>query len=246
VSNLYTSKAEYYAKYRWDYAQAAIAAVLNTVGISSQTVLADIGAGTGMLAKHFVDRVKMVHAIEPELEMRALAEEAFSGISTCQVLDASAEATTLPSASVDLITVGQAIHWFNPEAARKEFLRILKPSGWLAVLRNHGTDIRYEQEVGTLFEKFSKPGPSRLISHPAMSFYYGNDDFQKLLFPFDFSLTWEQFLGSLLSSAWIPDEDSPAFDEFKLAAREVFASLSAAGIVTSSGETELFLGRVTP
>ncbi|MBI5294832.1 MAG: class I SAM-dependent methyltransferase [Chloroflexi bacterium] len=153
MSNLYTSKAEYYAKYRWDYSQAAIAVILDAVGVSSQTVMADIGAGTGMLAKHFVERVKMLHAIEPELEMRALAGKAFSGNSTCQVLDASAEATTLPSACVDLITVGQAIHWFEPAAARREFLRILKPLGWLAVLRNHGTDAVYEQVVGTLFEK---------------------------------------------------------------------------------------------
>lgn len=246
MSNLYTSKAEYYARYRWDYSQAAIAAILDAVGVSSQTVMADIGAGTGMLAKHFVDRVKMVHAIEPEKEMRALAEKAFSGISTCQVLDASAEATTLPSVCVDLITVGQAIHWFEPAAARREFLRILKPSGWLAVLRNHGTDAVYEQEVGTLFEKFPKPEPSRAVSRPSMSFYYGNDDFQKMRFPFDFSLTWEQFLGALLSSAWIPNEDDPRFDEFKSAAQEVFDSLSHAGIVTSSGETELFLGRVSP
>ena len=246
MSKLYTSKAEYYAKYRWDYSQAAIAVILDVAGVSSQTVMADIGAGTGMLAKHFVDRVKMVHAVEPELEMRALAEKAFSGISTCQVLDASAEDTTLPSASVDLITVGQAIHWFDPAAARKEFLRILKPSGWLAVLRNHGTDVRYEQEVGTLFEKFSKPEPSRFVSRPSMSFYYGNDDFQKMLFPFDFSLTWEQFLGALLSSAWIPDEDDPRFDEFKSAAQEVFDSLRHTGVLTSSGETELFLGRVSP
>lgn len=188
----------------------------------------------------------MVHVIEPEKEMRALAEKAFSGSSTCQVLDASAEATTLPSASVDLITVGQAIHWFEPAAARREFLRILKPLGWLAVLRNHGTDAVYEQEVGTLFEQFSNPEPSRFVSRPAMSFYYGNDNFQKMLFPFDFSLTWEQFLGALLSSAWIPDEGAPRFDEFKPAARKVFDSLSHAGALASSGETELFLGRVTP
>ena len=208
--------------------------------------MADIGAGPGFVAKHFVDRVSMVQVIEPEKEMRALAEKAFGGKSTCQVLAASAEETTLPPASVDLITVGQAIHWFNPEETRKEFLRILKPSGWLAVLRNYGTDAVYGEEVGTLFERFSKPEPSRLISRPPMNFYYGNEDFQKMLFAFDFSLNWEQFLGSLMSSAWIPDEDDQNFDEFKTAAMKVFDSLSHMGIVTSSGETELFLGRVTP
>ncbi len=246
MSTLYTSKAENYAKYRWDYSHAVIAAIFDRVGVSTQTIVADIGAGTGMVTKHFVDKTWTVYAIEPEKEMRDLIESAFLGNPACQVLNASAEDTTLPSASVDLITVGQAIHWFNLEATRKEFLRILKPTGWLAILRNYGTDTPYEKEVGMLFKKFSKSEPSKFISHPSMSFYYGNDDFEKRLFPFEFSLTWEQFLGSLMSSAWIPDEDSPMFDEFKTTAKGVFDSLSRAGIVTSSGETELFLGRVTP
>ena len=246
MSSLYASKAENYAKYRWEYSAQAIAAIWSVAGVSSQTIVADIGAGPGFVAKHFVDKAGMVHVIEPEKEMRALAERAFEGKPTCQVLAASAEDTTLPSASVDLITVGQAIHWFEPEETRKEFLRVLKPSGWLAVLRNYGTDAVYGKEVGTLFERFSKPEPSRLISRPPMNFYYGNEDFQKMLFVFDFSLTWEQFLGSLMSSALIPDETDRQFDEFKMAAMRVFDSLSQMGIVKSSGETELLLGRVTP
>ena len=246
MSSLYASKAENYAKYRWEYSTQAIAAIWSVAGVCFQTVVADIGAGPGFVAKHFVGKVGMVHVIEPEKEMRALAEQAFRGKPTCQALAASAEDTTLPSASVDLITVGQAIHWFNPEETRKEFLRILKSSGWLAVLHNYGTDAVYGKEVGTLFERFSKPEPSRLISYPQMSFYYGNEDFQKMLFAFDFSLTWEQFLGSLMSSALIPNEGDQNFDEFKTAAMKVFDSLSYMGIVKSSGETELFLGRVTP
>lgn len=246
MSSLYTSKAENYAKYRWEYSEQAIAAIWSVAGVSSQTIVADIGAGPGFVAKHFVDKAGMVYVIEPEKEMRALAEKAFAGKSTCQVLAASAEDTTLPTASVDLITVGQAIHWFKPEETRKEFLRILKPSRWLAVLRNYGTDAVYGKEVGTLFERFAKPEPSRLITRQPMNFYYGNDDFQKMLFAFDFSLTWEQFLGSLMSSALIPDEDDQTFDEFKTAAMKVFDSLSHMGIVKSSGETELFLGRVKP
>ena len=51
-------------------------------------------------------------------------------------INGSAEATTLDDASVDFITAGQAFHWFEPDAARREFLRILKPDGWIVVLWN--------------------------------------------------------------------------------------------------------------
>ena len=153
MSTLYSTKAEKYAKYRWDYAPDAIAAIFDAVGISDQTVIADLGAGTGILTKHFVGQARLVYAIEPEAEMGAMLEKAVSGNQFCQIINRSAENTGLPAHSVDLITVGQAIHWFEPEAARSEFQRLLKPGGWLAVLRNYGTDPGYEGAVKTLFVK---------------------------------------------------------------------------------------------
>jgi ubiquinone/menaquinone biosynthesis C-methylase UbiE len=243
---LYSSNARKYAKYRWDYAPKAISAIFNSVGISSQTVIADLGAGTGILTKHFIGKAKLVYAIEPEAEMRSFLEKAFSGNPFCQIINGSAENTTLPAHSADLITVGQAIHWFEPVSARDEFLRILKPSGWLAVLRNYGTDPVYEKAVGRLFEQFSKSEPARRISRQPMSFYFGHEAYQKLLFPFEYSLDWESFLGALMSSAFMPDEHSLNFGKFEASAREVFDSLSLDGRLTSTGETELFLGHFIP
>jgi SAM-dependent methyltransferase len=245
MSTLYSTKAEKYANYRWDYASGAIAAIFDVVGISGQTTVADLGAGTGILTRHFVGKAKMVFAVEPEAEMRALLEKAFSENPFCQIINSSAENTTLPAHSVDLIAVGQAIHWFEPGAARSEFQRILKPSGRLVVLRNYGTDPVYEKAVGPLFAQFSKPEPAQRISRQPMSFYFGNEIYQKLLFPFDFSLGWESFLGSLMSSAFMPDEHSPNYGAFESKAGEAFEALSVDGWVKSTGETELFLGRIS-
>lgn len=177
--------------------------------------------------------------------MRAMLEKAFSGNPFCQIINSSAENTCLPAHSVELITIGQAIHWFEPVAARNESQRILRPSGWLAILRNYGTDLVYEKAVGPLFEQFSKPEPTQRISHQPMSFYFGNEAYQKLLFPFDFSLDWESFLGALMSSAFMPDEHSQSFCKFEGEAKNVFASLSTDGRLISTGETELFLGQIT-
>jgi SAM-dependent methyltransferase len=244
VNSLYATKAEKYAKYRWDYAPEAISAIFDVVGISDQITVADLGAGTGILTKHFVGWAKLVYAIEPEAEMRGLLEKAFSENPFCQIMNSSAETTGLPAQSVDLIAVGQAIHWFEPESAREEFQRILKPFGWLAVLRNYGTDPIYGKAVGELFDEFSRPEPVQRISRLPISHYFGSETYQKLLFPFDYMLDWENFLGSLISSAFMPDEYSLNFGKFEAKAREVFDSLNVDGRLASTGETELYLGHL--
>jgi ubiquinone/menaquinone biosynthesis C-methylase UbiE len=242
---LYTSKAENYARYRWDYAPEAILTIMQMTGVLNDTVVADIGAGTGILTKHFVGRAKTVYAIEPEGEMRAMAAKLFEDDATCVILDSCAEKTSLPDHSVDLILVAQAIHWFEKEPARNEFRRILKPSGWLAILRNYGTDEEYNREISPLFEEFSKRAPADRISHQAEHFYYANQDFQKMLFPFEFSQTWDWFLGALISSAFLPDVPDENYASFENKAREIFNFLSIDGVLCVKGTTELFLGHLT-
>jgi SAM-dependent methyltransferase len=245
MSTLYASKAGYYARYRWDYVPAAVAALFDVVGLTAQTVVADLGAGTGILTRHFVGQARMVYALEPEAEMRAQLAKALGDNPACQISDRSAENTGLTDHSIDLITVGQAIHWFDPQPARMEFQRILKPDGWLALLRNYGTDDVYEKAVAPLFGDFAKPQPASRISSQSPDFYFGNRDFQIVRFPFEFALDWDSFLGSLLSSAWTPVETSPDFAAFTSQARQVFDRLARNGRVVSSGETELVVGQVS-
>jgi ubiquinone/menaquinone biosynthesis C-methylase UbiE len=71
----YSSKAEKYARYRWDYSPLAIQAVFDSAHITRASSIADIGAGTGILTRHFVGRAGRVWAIEPNAEMRQMAEK---------------------------------------------------------------------------------------------------------------------------------------------------------------------------
>jgi SAM-dependent methyltransferase len=244
MSTLYASKAEYYARYRWDYAPEAIATLFSTVGLTDQTIVADLGAGTGILTKHFVVRAKMVYALEPEAEMRAQLEKALGSNPTCQIVNQRAENTGLPDHSIDLITVGQAIYWFDPRPVRTEFLRLLKPGGWLALLRNYGTDAVYEKAVAPLFGNYTNSALHSRIIHQTPEFYFGNLNFQVLRFPFEFVVDWDSFFGTMLSSALTPVEASPDFAVFVSQARQVFDRLEQNGQVVSTGETELILGQV--
>lgn len=99
-------------------------------------VVADLGAGTGLLSRSLLERGHRVFAVEPNDAMRAAAEEALGGFEGFRSLGGSAEATGLEDASVDLVTAAQAFHWFDPEASARECLRILKPAGKVALIWN--------------------------------------------------------------------------------------------------------------
>jgi SAM-dependent methyltransferase len=245
---VYSSKAEKYARYRWNYAPPAIQAVFDIACITRASSVADIGAGTGILTRAFAGQAGRAWAVEPNPEMRRLAERALQPHAACRVIDGSAEATTLPDHSVDVITVAQAIHWFDPEPTRAEFLRILKPGGWLAVLRNYGAD----EKLGKATEGLLAPENGVDFSHVArlpdkksVSFYYGHEAFQTMTFPFSYRQNWEEFIGSLLTASYVPDEDHPLYKAFESAARRVFEDFSTDGWLEARGDTEVCIGQPT-
>jgi SAM-dependent methyltransferase len=247
TTRLYSSKAEKYAKYRWDYAPPAIQTIFEVSQISEAASVADIGAGTGILSRHFAAKVACVFAIEPNPAMRELAVKALAEHPACQVIEGTAEATHLAAGSIDLITVAQAIHWFEPEPARSEFLRILKPGGWLAILRNYSADEELNEameKILTVENGFDVSSEASLPTKKPARFYYGHDDFLKLAFPFSLQSTWEAFIGSWASAAPAPDQGQPLYPKFERAMRRIFDRFSVDGFLAVHGATELFLGQV--
>jgi ubiquinone/menaquinone biosynthesis C-methylase UbiE len=74
-----------------------------------------------------------VVAVEPLPEMRAqLAHQ----VPSASLVDGTAERMPLEEASADAVTVGQAFHWFDAEAAAAEIARVLRPGGALALVWN--------------------------------------------------------------------------------------------------------------
>jgi SAM-dependent methyltransferase len=244
--DVFTGKAARYAKYRWDYAPQAIQTLFDVTGLSERSVVADIGAGTGILTRHFIGKVGQIWAVEPNAEMRQVAIDTLGGYLSCRIVAGRAEATTLADASVDLITVAQALGWFEPRPTRAEFLRILKPGGWFAELVNRGTD----DELGKALEPIFPPetDTTTLMKRRGtpMSFYYGHEGFQKWSFAFKTRHTWATFIGALSTASYAPREKSVLYAEFERAARRVFERLSTDGILTSNAVTELCLGQMTP
>jgi ubiquinone/menaquinone biosynthesis C-methylase UbiE len=241
--HIFTSKAEKYARYRWHYSAQAIQTIFEVTQINRESRMADIGAGTGILTQHFIGKVKEVYAVEPNEAMRHLARGMLGAQPGCHFIDGRAEATTLPDHSVDLITVAEAFNWFDPQPTQAEFHRILKSGGWLAKIRNYGTD----QELGEAFGKIYPQETDTQAFMPGFgtpfSFYFGGD-YLKQTFEFSVKETWIEFFGALSSASFAPDEDSPYYADFEGAARRVFDRYSQEGYLAVHGATEVCLGQI--
>lgn len=120
-----------YDRYRTRHPKAAIAQILSGVA-ANPIVAADIGAGTGIGSRQLADQGVQVIAVEPGAEMRNGAVP-YDGVN---FVEGTAEQVPLETASVDLVTAFQAFHWFDFAQSLKEFHRILKPDGRLALVWN--------------------------------------------------------------------------------------------------------------
>jgi ubiquinone/menaquinone biosynthesis C-methylase UbiE len=133
----FTDRVANYAAYRPKYPAAVVDFMRAELGLSAASVVADVGAGTGIWTEMLLRAGSTVFAVEPNDAMRASAEEALlRAYPNFRSVSGAAEATTLDAASVDLVTAAQAFHWFDAERAMPEFARILKPGGWVALLWN--------------------------------------------------------------------------------------------------------------
>jgi ubiquinone/menaquinone biosynthesis C-methylase UbiE len=132
----FTGRVGDYERYRLRYPPRVIEILTDHCGLRREHMVADIGAGTGMLAELFLENGNAVVAIEPNHDMRAACEQLAKAWPGLTVTNATAENTVLADASVDFVSVGRAWHWFDRERAVSEFQRILRPAGWVVLASN--------------------------------------------------------------------------------------------------------------
>lgn len=126
-----------YDRYRPTYPAAAVEWVLAAARGPVRRV-ADVGAGTGALTRVLSALGLEVVAVEPDEGMREVLAARLPAVD-CR--DGTAEALPLPDASVDAVLVGQAWHWFDPDAATGELRRVLRPGGVVGLLWNVRDDV---------------------------------------------------------------------------------------------------------
>ena len=122
--------ARAYERGRPGYPEEALSWLTGRLALGPGRIVLDLAAGTGVLTRELLTTGAEIVAVEPVAEMRsALPAEA-------RVLDGTAEAIPLPDATVDVVTVAQAFHWFDGPCALQEIHRVLRPGGALALIWN--------------------------------------------------------------------------------------------------------------
>lgn len=245
LTRRFDNRVNDYRKGRPGYPAAILDELRRTAVLRHESIVADIGCGTGLSAEPFLNAGCTVYGVEPNASMRADAETKFAAKANFKSIDGTAEATGLPDRCTDWIVCAQAFHWFDPSRARSEFIRILKPAGAIALIWNerikHGdgfseayesfihrhaldyTRVRHENiDAGQIAAFFGRPPYSAGIAHRQV-------------------LDWDHLVARVRSSSYMPHAGPEAvamIDDL----RKMFERFQTDGRVVMSYECKIFSG----
>jgi SAM-dependent methyltransferase len=246
----FTNRVDHYARYRPSYPQAVLDLLRAECALTSDSVVADVGSGTGILSELFLENGNRVLGIEPNTEMREAAERRLGWHPRFTSVVGTAEATKLDDASVDFVTAGQAFHWFDPEQARAEFARILKPGGSVALVwnlrRKDATPFLAAYE--RLLEVFRiDRGEVEFWrkSDEMASAFFGPGSFETTRFDNEQVLDLDGLEGRLLSVSYVPAQGEPDSEAMLREAERIFTEHQRGGTVIVEYDTKVYYGQLT-
>ncbi len=245
----FTGRVESYRRYRPTYPPSVVDLLARACGLDVHSQIADIAAGTGLLTEVFLEEGCAVTAVEPNEEMRAACADLQSDHPKLKIVDGTAESTGLPAHSVDLITVAQAMHWFDLAKTRAEFTRILKPGGWCAVVYNnrrlggdpfHDAYEAFLLEFGTDYAAVKQ----QHVGRKRLAQFFAPSEMQCATIPNPQALTLEALEGRVLSSSYSPQPGHPRFEAMRAALTQLFWETQENGIVTMHHDCVACYGRL--
>jgi ubiquinone/menaquinone biosynthesis C-methylase UbiE len=242
--NLFTDKkhTEDYAKFRPSYPKELIHQIFESVNKNGTLKIVDIGCGSGqatMQLAQYCAEAKLqpqnvsILGLDPSANQIQNANDLLSESEYKQFIQygvSAAESTNIESNSVDIITVAQALHWFDLDVFFKEVDRILKPNGILAVITydlnkfdiQNAQDellVLYNDQLGT---KYWSPKRKMVDEqYSKVNFPYTNT-LKKHVFPYKKNMTVNEYIQYLGTWSAIqkyrtenPDEPIDILEKFK-------------------------------
>jgi len=250
VTQRFSSRVENYIKYRPGYPNGAIETLRSECGLTSGSIIADVGSGTGILTEMFLRNGNTVYGIEPNREMREAAERLLKDYPRFRSVAARAEETTLADASVDFVTAGQAFHWFDRGKTGGEFARVLEPRGWIALIWNERVTTTTQFLVA--FERLLKDYSTdyeqvdhRRIDEDVIRDFFGSDDFGLKQFKNIQVFDYEGVKGRLLSSSYAPEEGHPNYEPMLAELERIFQTYQDEGKVVFEYVTQMYYGQLS-
>ena len=246
----FSDRVENYVRYRPGYPPEVLDLLRTECGLRPSHIVADIASGTGVFTRLLLENGNSVFAVEPNTAMREMGIEQLESFESNRLVfvAGTAEETTLPSASVDFVTAAQAAHWFDLPRARAEFVRILRPEGWCALIWNerhlastpflrdyeqllltYGTDyqvVRHEYTTLKIHEFFAPALSEERVFSLRQEFDYGG------------------LAGRLWSSSYAPLEGHPSYEPMMQELERIFRAHAIDNVVEFEYDTRVFYGHL--
>jgi SAM-dependent methyltransferase len=250
----FSERVENYIRFRPSYPRGVVELLRREAGLAPSSVVADVGSGTGLLARLFLENGNQVYGVEPNREMREAGERLLKDFPRFVSVGGSAEATTLQDASVDFVAAAQAFHWFDRARARREFRRILRPGGSCVLVWN---DRRRDSTP------FSRDLESFLVEYgvdysPVAEGYVAADEesagvlrgffggaYRAARFDNFQALDFEGLRGRVLSASYMPLPGHERFDAMLAALDRLFDARQEGGKVIIEYDTNVYYGQIS-
>ena len=244
----FSSRVDDYVRYRPGYPLAVLDLLVGQCGLGPDTVVADVGAGTGIFSRLLLDTGAEVVAVEPNAPMRAAAERALGSSSRFRSVDGSAEATGLQDASVDLVTAAQAFHWFDPARTRTEASRILRSPGHVALVWNNRAATPFNDDYEAMLDRYA-PDYANVrerdrAPEAKIRAFFAPAEMRTASFTNQQVFDEAGLRGRLTSSSYAPQPGDPQYGPILARLGEIFATHARDGKVTLVYDTIVFWGRL--
>jgi len=244
----FSSRVDDYVRYRPAYPPAVIKLLRNECGLTSSSVVADIASGTGIFTRLLLENGNRVFGVEPNAEMRRAGEEYLAAYPNFTSVAGTAEATTLAAHSVDIVTAAQAAHWFKRDAARQEFVRILKAGGCAVLIWNQRRTgstpfLRdYEQLLLTYGTDYQQVRHERTTD--VIDSFFAPKPFSSRKLEIAQEVDYQALQGRLLSSSYTPAPGHAHYDPMLRELRRIFDAHESGGRVSLEYDTLIYWGRL--
>lgn len=245
----FSGRVENYAKFRPGYPDKVLDFLQRECQVTPQSIIADIGSGTGIFTKILLERGCAVYAVEPNESMRREAERQLKLVPGFHSVHGTAEQTTLEDQGVDLVVCAQAFHWFHNAQTKEEFKRILRPQGCVALIWNNRCIDADDFSIAYELLLKQQSGDYEQVSHLNLTDadfanFYRDGKYKLVKFPNYQVFGFEQLAGRAFSSSYVPSPDTDAGHEFSRQLKILFDQYQTKGTVKFSYETEIYLGGI--
>jgi len=244
----FSSRVDNYVRFRPGYPTEVLALLRRECGLTPDSVIADIASGTGIFTRMLAENGNRVFGVEPNDEMRRAGEQFLQNYARFTSIAGTAEATTLPDRSVDIVAAAQAAHWFDREKARREFLRILKPGGWTVLVWNERrTDSTpflrdYEQLLLTYGTDYQEVRHERTTAEIAD--FFAPSSFRSSTLEMWQKVDFGGLEGRLLSSSYTPTPDHANYEPMLRELRRTFDGHQVNDSVFLDYNTLVYYGQI--